>query len=345
MFDKQALENPAVNHDVLWNVICGTIGYPAMFVAHELNLFSLLNETPLTLTEITAQLATDHRATDALLAVNLSLGLLTKDDSERYRITETSRVYLLADSPTYMGNFLNLVISGSKSISIDALRQTIRTGATQAYDGEDIFASHADPAQMERARNFTRAMHSASVAPAMYWPEKLDLSKHHYMLDIGGGSGAHTMGALNHWPKLSGGIFDMAPVCEVATEIATENGFEERFFTHQGDLWKDNFPDADLHFYSQIFHDWPWDKCQFLADKSFKHLPSGGRIILHEKLYNDDKAGPFIAAASSVGMLLWTEGRQYSGQELTKILEQAGFINIETANTFSCWSIVSGTKP
>jgi hypothetical protein len=38
-------------------------------------------------------------------------------------------------------------------------------------------------------------MHSASIGPAMVWPRKVDLAKNLIMLDIGGGSGAHSIGA------------------------------------------------------------------------------------------------------------------------------------------------------
>ena len=53
---------------------------------------------------------------------------------------------------------------------------------------------------------------------------------------------------------------------------------------------------ADLHFYSYIFHDWPPDKCTFLARESFDALPSG-RIIVHEVLYDNQKTGRFAAGA------------------------------------------------
>jgi hypothetical protein len=61
-------------------------------------------------------------------------------------------------------------------------------------------------------------------------------------------------------------------------------------------MWQDAFPAADLHFYSNIFDDWPSEKGRFLSEKSFNSLPVGSRIVLHEVLYNDEKTGPFAAA-------------------------------------------------
>jgi acetylserotonin N-methyltransferase len=82
-----------------------------------------------------------------------------------------------------------------------------------------------------------------------------------------------------------------------------------------------------------------------LAQKSFDSLPSKGKIIIHEILFNNDKSGPFFAAASSVSMLVWTKGQQFSGLELTEILSETGFININVIPSCDYWSIVSGEKP
>jgi hypothetical protein len=111
-------------------------------------------------------------------------------------------------------------------------------------------------------------------------------------------------------------------------------------------MWKDPFPAADLHFYSQIYHDWPPERCRFLTAKSFDSLAPGGLLIIHEMLYNDRKTGPFATAAMNVNMLLQYEAaRQYSGQELATLLTEAGFADIQVRPTFGYYSIVVGRKP
>ena len=111
-------------------------------------------------------------------------------------------------------------------------------------------------------------------------------------------------------------------------------------------MWEDAFPEADLHFYSNIYHDWSPDKGRLLTEKSFQSLPPGGRIIIHETLYDDDKTGPFPAAAYSMGMLGWSlDGAQYSGLELSTMLTAAGFHDIRVQQTFGYASIVQATNP
>jgi hypothetical protein len=104
--------------------------------------------------------------------------------------------------------------------------------------------------------------------------------------------------------------------------------------------------DADLHFYSNIYHDWSHEKGTFLTRKSFESLPPGGRIVVHEVLFDDDKTGPLAAAGYNIGMLLWSaDGGQYSGRELSEMLTEAGFGQIEIKPTFGHNSIVTGIKP
>ena len=313
-----------------------------MHLAHRHKIFPLLEHSPKTLAEIREATGLGG-PTEGLLAMSVSLGFLDFMDG-RYRLTPLAEDYLLPNSPTYFGAQFDWNLAHPQILSLDRLGRAVATDKPAALEpGEEMFAAHEDDA--DAARQFTRAMHSASMAPALAWPEKLDLSPYRLMLDVGGGSGAHAIGALRHTPNLSAIVLDRPAVCEVAAECATREGLAARIRTHSADMWNDPFPSADLHFYGMIFHDWPEDKCRFLAQKSFDQLESGGRIIIHEMLFNDDRTGPLSAAAFHMVMLMYIPGEQYSGRELSSMLADAGFINIEAEPTFGYWSLVTGVKP
>lgn len=118
-----------------------------------------------------------------------------------------------------------------------------------------------------------------------------------------------------------------------------------RVGTQAFDLWKDPLPPADLHFCSDFYHDFPPAKCAWITERSFESLPAGGRILLHEMLLADDKSGPFAVAGYSVSMLLWTQGQQFTGAELSAVLSQAGFAEVAVLPTYGYWSLVTGRKP
>jgi hypothetical protein len=62
-------------------------------------------------------------------------------------------------------------------------------------------------------------------------------------------------------------------------------------------------------------------------------------------LFNDDRTGPFAVAAFNVDMLVGMPGQQYSGRQISQMLADAGFTDIEAKPTFGYWSIVTGRKP
>lgn len=340
--DAVTIRKPRTDGRPLWDMDFTLLAGPAILVAHDLKLFSLLSEQPRTLSEVCAALQIAARPAEALLTVCAASGLVHVQDG-RYSLTPTAEDYLLESSPTYFGGFLDFLIANHSMYSFASVKKAVLTNAPQVYRGEEMFKTHEEQADLARA--FTRAMHGASMGPALAWPEIVNLSGHRVMLDIGGGSGAHCIGATLRWPSLQAIVFDIAPVCEVAREFATRHGLQSRIRTQVGDLWSDPFPSTDLHFYSWIYHDWPRERGQVLTGKSFESLEPGGRIIIHEMLYNNEKSGPLSAAADSIAMLLFTEGQQYSGRELSSMLMEGGFVDIEVKPTFGYWSIVTGRKP
>ena len=326
------------------DVTNGIYAYAAIMVAHRLKLFPLLASGPQTLPDVCAALSIKPRPAQAILAASSAQGFVRVSD-ERYSLTPLAEKYLLETSPTYFGFFWDLAIGvADNNLSFSSVERAVLTDAQQVTQGEHVFQTVAEQAEM--ARTFTRAMHSLSVGPGLAWPEAIELSGNGCMLDVGGGSGAHAIGAVTRWPHLRAVVLDLPPVCDVAGEFIAKEGLQDQIETRSGDIFEDPFPEADLHFYSNIYHDWSREKGAFLTRKSFESLPAGGRTVVHETLLDDDKAGPLTATGYNIGMLLWSAGGlQYSGRELSGMLAEAGFREIQIKPTFGYNSIVTGIKP
>ncbi|WP_293005427.1 methyltransferase [Nitrosomonas sp.] len=333
---------PRVDDRPLWDVVFAVYGYPALLLAHRLKIFPLLAESPRTLTDICNALNIKQRPAEAILTAATALGFLSLQEGH-YFLTAVSEEYLLENSPNYFGFFWDLMIDNYQVSSFESLEKAVFTDSPQAYGGGDIFKTHEE--QIELLRRFTRGMHSTSISSAFVWPEVLDFSQNRLMLDVAGGSAAHSIGAASKLPNLKVIFMDFAQVCEVAQEYINQYGLQERIKTQETNIWSDHWPSADLHFFSNIYHDWPPEKCHFLTAKSFNSLEVGGRIVIHEMLYDDKKTGPFAPAAFSMMMMGWTEGKQYSGQELYSMLTEIGFEEVQVHQAFGYYSIVTGRKP
>jgi len=65
----------------------------------------------------------------------------------------------------------------------------------------------------------------------------------------------------------------LAPVCGLAEEFVAAARLQDRVRTQVGDMWVDTFPPADVHFYSQIYHDWPPDRCRLPHAQELRGTP------------------------------------------------------------------------
>jgi hypothetical protein len=333
------IRRPRTDGRTVFDAGCAVYGYMAMQIAHTRGLFRLLEGKRLELAEICEALQLQPRTAQALLSAVTASGILELSEG-RYGLTAEAEEYLLESSPSYWGPIIDLAVAGGV-LSYEAMDRAISTGSPQSLPSD--FASFEE--QVERARAFTRAMHSLSYGPGLRWAELVDLSGEVTLLDVGGGSGALSIGACLQWPLLRAIVLDLSPVCDVADEFVAQYGLEGRITTHRSDMWADAFPRADVHLYSNVLHDWPPEKGRLLVDKSFTALESGGRILLHEALFDDDKAGPFGVAAFNMAIATWSEGQQYSGRELAEMLTSAGFGDVRITPANYPYSVVEARKP
>lgn len=330
----------------LEDLAMGLVGYPAVLLAQHLRLFPLLQRGPSSASEIAAMLNLRPRSIAAILSLCTALGLLDQSQQDgvtRYGLSPTAEMYLLPHSPVYYGDYLDTQSVNDQVYSFAGLKQALLTDQVQLPDGPSPEVSYEE--QVLQARHFTRYMHSHSMAAALSWPQQVDLSRYEVLLDIGGGSGAHAIGAAMNWPHLRAVVLDMPLVAAEAARFIADKGLSDRISTAAADMWSAALPLSDLHLYSQILQLYPPEQGQVLLQRSFDSLPPGGRILVHEMLYHDDKRGPFAAAAQSVALMLWTQGQVYSGAELSEMLRRAGFVDVEVRSTLGYWGIVTGRRP
>ena len=315
----------------LWDLMAAGRGYTALLIAHDLKLFALLGERPRTLADICVALKLAEPPAEALLTMLQALSLVQAQNGH-YALTPLAADALVETSPTYFGWYLDREIANEAVFSFGRLKD--------ALVNDIPLTQHSD------RRMFIHAMHSMSMSAALSWPKVLDLAAHHLLLDIGGGSGAHSIGVTLHWPHLQAVVFDRdAETLNIAEEFIQQYGVRERVRTQLGDMLNEPFPVADLHLFSAIYHHWSAERGRVLSAKSFASLPSGGRIIIHERPYAEARDGPLAVVALTMLALMRGEGGRYSSHDYASMLRDAGFVDIEAKPTAGYWSIITGRKP
>ncbi|WP_240041642.1 MULTISPECIES: acetylserotonin O-methyltransferase [Okeania] len=257
----QELEILTCDDKPLWDTWLSMFHFPTLTVADELGLFSLLDKKPATAEEVATNLSLGSRATEALLGVMTSLGYLVQFKG-KFHLTQVSQNFLLPDSPYYWGGILHFM--RDNPLSHSELLEAVQNDRSSIYDEKGIWETHE--ADQEKAEAFTRHMHSQSLTPALGAALRGDFFGVKRLLDVGGGSGAFCFALARRYPQMHCTILELPTVCDIAQEYIAEAGLSDRVDTYVGDFFQQPFPSGyDAILFSNIFHDWGWEKCLHLA--------------------------------------------------------------------------------
>lgn len=314
----------------------------ALAVAVRVGLFDRLDAAEdASEAEIGAWFGWSERGTRSMVAALSAMGLLERR-GDRVALSAVAAAYAVRDRAGSLWALIDMEVENF--LSPAALMTALERDDSSVYGGGDPWEAHeADP---EKARAFTRAMHSVSERPAAGFAEVVEFPAGSHVLDVGGGSGALSIAIARAWPDARCTIFDLASVCAVAHEYVAAAGVADRVDTMVGDMFGESLPEGhDAILFSQILHDWSFDTGRTLLAAAFAALPPGGRVLIHEKLVDDDADTPLVNALVHLDMLVWTRGQQYRFRELREMLEAVGFAAVERRPTAGVWSVVIATRP
>ena len=292
----------------------------ALQAAVRLDVFTLIYDAPLQLSEIAAAAGTDIRGTEYLLNALAAMGLLVKEN-DYYADSAAARELLCRQSERYMGHIImhhhHLLDSWAQ------LDEAVRRGAPVAK------RSYGDEQERE---SFLLGMFNLAMGTAPRLAAEVDLSGRKRLLDLGGGPGTHAIHFCRANPELSGVIYDRPTTESFARQTIRKFGMEERIDFMAGDFSRDPISGGpyDAAWLSHILHGSGPETCREIIAGTVKVMEPGGLILIHEFILDNDKAGPEFPALFALNMLVNNpEGRSYSEEELRDMLAEAGVADIK----------------
>lgn len=157
-------------------------------------------------------------------------------------------------------------------------------------------------------------------------------------------TGHLAVAACERYPSLQAVVFDLSEAVPLAQEMIAPTSAAARVSVVAGNFFTDELPEADLFAVGRILHDWSEDKIVTLLRKVYERLPSGGALLVAEKVLDDNRAGPVWEQMQSLNMLLVTEGKERTLAEYEVLLRQAGFAQVEGRKTSSPLDAVLAVK-
>jgi 8-O-methyltransferase len=136
----------------------------------------------------------------------------------------------------------------------------------------------------------------------------------------------------------------------VAEEFIEQAGLCDRVTTVAGDFFDSEFPrGADLVSFITPLQGYGPEDVQFLINKAFDAIEPGGGILVLDYMMNEDRSGPMDSVFRHLGGIMSPTNPGYvnTAAEFTLYLSRAGFVDVETNETFLPGSVgmVAGRKP
>ncbi len=304
--------------------------------AHELNIFSMLKDGPLTSVNVAKAAGTNERATDRLMNALVPIGLLKKSGSQFYNTDFTTR-FMIKGQPSYMGGIDHLVQLWR---TWSTLTEAVKAGTSVAFKQP---IGERDDTWLEP---FIAAMHSRALQQAKEIAAVLDLTETKNMLDIGGGSGAFTFEFIRENPTIKGIIFDLPNVIPLTKQYITREGFDGKVSTISGNYLKDKFGhNFDLILLSAVIHINSPEENKDLINKCTEALNPDGQLVILDHVMTEDRTLPAAGAFFALNMLVGTEkGDTYTENEIKSWLQKAGFRYIRRRDTPQGSNMMIGIK-
>jgi hypothetical protein len=306
--------------------------------AAQLNLFTILQESPLSGKEAAEKTGCDVRALSILLDAITAMGLLVKRNG-RYQCDGAVARLLAEESPD---SILPMVLHMASLWPRWSRLTDIVKGIPAAKEEYDFSR------EGKELRAFIGAMHSIGMPLAKKIVAAVNPGASRALIDIGGGSGTYTIAFLRAVPEMKAVLFDLPEVIEMARERLGYEGLLDRTTLAEGSFHLDEFPgENDLALISAIIHSNSLEENLALYQKTYRSLKPGGRILIRDHIMDPGRVRPKDGAVFAINMLVGTSGGStYTYEEIKTGLSQAGFTRIQLLQQGEHMDgIVEGFKP
>ncbi|MDE3179394.1 MAG: homocysteine methyltransferase [Acidobacteriota bacterium] len=315
-----------------------------MFAAVSLGIFDRLAAAPSDVQALAQAAGVNPWALERLLDACVALGLLHKD-GVKYSNQPVASAYLCRSIPMTLAGYI-LYSNRALYPMWGNLEDAVREGSNrwkQTFGATGSLFGHFFATE-DAKRDFLAGMNGFGLLSSPRVVAAFDLGRFRRLVDLGGATGHLAIEACNRHPNLRAAVFDLPVVTVVAREYIERAGLLAKIDLIDGDFFTDSLPEADLFSLGRILHDWSEEKIRLLLKKIYDRLPSGGALLIAERLLKEDKTSPLPALTQSLNMLVCTEGKERTLKEYAALLHSAGFSEVEGKQTGSPVDAILATK-
>ena len=308
----------------LFDIVAGFVWSQVLLACVRLGVFERLRDGPVAVTDLLppGMLAPQPAAT--LLRAAAALELLEPRSGDRWALGR--RGAALLGNPGVLAMIEHHAVLYADLVDPVSMLQAPRGSTALARYWP--YAAAVEPGGVEAASTaaYTRLMSASQGLVAEEILDAHDFSRHRRVLDVGGGDGTFLRAVARRVPGIDLALFDLPGVAAQATARFAEAGLLSRVTVTPGDFSRDPLPTgADLVTFVRVLHDHDDPRVERLLAAAHAALPPGGTLLIAEPLAGT--TGAERMGDAYFGVYLWAmgSGRPRTAEELTGMLQRAGF--------------------
>ncbi|OAJ52089.1 SAM-dependent methyltransferase [Paraburkholderia ginsengiterrae] len=316
-----------ISPEAFIDAISGYQKTAAIKAAVALDLFTAIQNEDGELSRIARRVEASERGVRILCDYLTVLGFLQKE-TEYYRLTPSTSVFLTSSSPAAMGSIVDFFAAPEMmALWLDDPVVFVRKGGSIGLG--NMAPDHPVWLKFARAMVPFVAPTAQNIAQQVGgWPQAPKR-----VLDIAAGHGLFGIAIAKAVPGAEIVATDWQAVLEIAKENAAASGVSARHHTIAGSAFEVDWgKDFDLVLITNFLHHFDRPTCVEMLSKVRRSLSPGGQVLAVDFVPNDDRVSPPFAAAFSFVMLASTpQGDAYTAREFEEMGREAGFSTVSVA--------------
>lgn len=301
------------------------IGYQksqVLFALVELEIPKILHKKNLTAEDLAKKLKIHPLAMERFLNACVAVGLLEREKGI-YKNSSLTDYFLVKGNEFFLGG----QIRRYKNRSYPLWSELPKKLNTWQY-GE---SNSETPEDEDQGAESMAEQHNLALLHGRALGKNFDFSKYNNLLDLGGGTGAMSIGLCQTFPKLRATVFDLPENVKKADEFISKSKLKSRIKIDGGDIIKDELPgNFDAVLLANLLSVFDAETNKKLFSRIYKKLPEDGVCLISGWILDKNRLSPEISVLFCLEDICWNSSDVERNFEVYESwLKAAGFKRIE----------------
>lgn len=268
-----------------------------LFTFVELEIPNLLAGKELTSDELSQKLDIDPIAMNRFLNACVDIGLV-QVENKIYRNSAMTDYFLVKENSFYLGGQIKRYQNRSYPLWSD-LTEKLKSWEQGGNAAET-------PDEEDQGADSMAEQHNLALLHGYALGKALDLGQYENLLDLGGGTGAMSIGLCETYQNLHATVFDLPENVKKANEFIDKSRCRSRVKTIGGDITKDDLPNGfDIALLANLVSVFDKKTNKKLLAEIYEKLPENGVCVISGWILDESRLQPEISVLFCLEDICW----------------------------------------